>query len=114
MKGLSPYFMVEATVAEIEEENELADAIDNASSTTVKDLQSLLKRKATVPGSFQLLIVVLRTNLLYACKIWRKMQTTFVTRIGRDQSSSNHETTSKGKPSCNHPSIDHVGNSPTD
>ena len=68
MKGLSPYFMVE-------EENELADAIDNASSTTVKDLQSLLKRKATVPGSFQLLIVVLRTNLLYACKIWRNRLT---------------------------------------
>ena len=70
MKGLSPYFMVEATATEIvEEENELADAIDNASSTTVKDLQSLLKRKSTFLGSFQeLLIVVLRTftNLLYA------------------------------------------------
>jgi hypothetical protein len=71
MKGLSPYMMVEATASKIEEENELADAIENASFTTVKDLQSLLKRKAVVPGSFHLLlVVVLRTfthNFLCAC-----------------------------------------------
>jgi hypothetical protein len=69
MKGLSPYMMVEATASEIEEENELANAIENASSTTVKNLQSLSERKAVVPGSFHLLLAVLRTfaNFLYAC-----------------------------------------------
>jgi hypothetical protein len=69
MKGLSPYLMVEATASEIEEENELANAIENATSTTVKDLQNLSKRKAVVPGSFTILIAVLRTfaNFLCAC-----------------------------------------------
>ena len=69
MKGLSLYMMVEATASEIEEENKLANAIENATSMTVKDLQSLSKRKAVVPSSFNLLLAVLRTfaNFLCAC-----------------------------------------------
>jgi hypothetical protein len=69
MKGLSLYMMVEATASKIEEENKLANAIENATSMTVKDLQSLSKRKAVVPSSFNLLLAVLRTfaNFLCAC-----------------------------------------------
>ena len=40
------HMMVEGTASEIEIENQLTNAIENATSTTVKDLQSLSKRKA--------------------------------------------------------------------
>jgi hypothetical protein len=76
MKGLSPYLMVEATASEIEEENELANAIENATSTTVKDLQNLSKRKAVVPGSFTLLIAVLRTFANFLCAFFGAGQVT--------------------------------------
>ena len=67
MKGLSPYTMAPISDEEIEEDNDLFNAVSKASSTTHADLQKLMKRRAKTPTSFSSMITILRTyaNLLF-------------------------------------------------
>ena len=60
MKGLSIYLMAPLMEEEVVEDADYANAVENASSTTVRDIQNLYKRKASVPSSFANILVIIK------------------------------------------------------
>jgi hypothetical protein len=66
-KGLTPFAVPCLTESEVTSQNDLADALDAASSTTVRD-HSSLKLVATAPSSFDGLVKRIKRfgNLIYA------------------------------------------------
>ena len=68
VKGLSPFALPFLTEAQVDAHNELATSIEEASSTTVKDVSGN-KLKCTVPPTFETLVKQIKrfSNLLFAC-----------------------------------------------